>query len=62
MAKSNFNIQIGLRRASYLEYQSELLPEYSMGMVFIVVTDGRHIALSLKEVAGVCVTPITKSE
>lgn len=62
MAMANFNIQIGLRRAGYFECESELLPEYSMGMVFIAVTDGRHIALSLKEVAGVYVTPIDKSE
>lgn len=58
----NFHIQVGLRRAGYLEYESEILPEYSMGMIFIVVTDGRHIAISLKEVAGVCVTPIAKSK
>ena len=55
---ANFNIQVGLSRAGCLEYESDTLPEYSMGMIFIVVTDGRHIALSLREVSGVCVTPV----
>lgn len=57
---ANFRIQVGLTRAGYLEYESEILPEYSMGMIFIVVTDGRHITFSLREVCGVCVTLISK--
>lgn len=55
MAK--LNIQIGLRRSGFVEYESSIYPEYSMGMIFIVLEDGRHIAISLQEVCGVVVTP-----
>ena len=59
-AQANYSIQVGVRRAGYLEYESEVMPEYSMGMIFIVTTDGRHISISLEEVVGVCVTPLNK--
>lgn len=54
---ANYNIQVGLLRAGYLEYESEILPEYSMGMIFVVTTEGSHIAISLSQVCGVVVTP-----
>jgi len=34
---TNYKIQVGLLRAGYLEYESEILPEYSMGMIFIII-------------------------
>lgn len=55
-----YTICIGLRRAGYETYKSEVLPEYSMGMIHIAATNGQHIAYNITEVCGVVVTPKEK--
>lgn len=55
-----YTICIGLCRAGYVTYESEVLPEYSMGMIHIAATNGQHLAFNLNEVCGVVVTPKEK--
>lgn len=55
---ATLKIQVGLKRTGFVEYESEMLPEYSMGMVFIVANNGNHYAISLSEVSAVTVEPI----
>lgn len=57
---ANYSIQAGLGRLGYHQYESELLPKNSIGMIFIGAKDGRHIATLHKEVLGECITPINK--
>ncbi|CRY06186.1 Uncharacterised protein [Yersinia enterocolitica] len=55
MAK--LSVQVGIRRAGYVEYECDIYPEYSMGMAFIVTTAGVHVAVNLQDVNAIIVTP-----
>lgn len=59
---ANYKIQVGLRSSGYVEYESEVLPEYRQGMVFIASCDGSHYAFNIQEVCGVSVHPARSTQ
>lgn len=54
-----FSIHVGIKNTGYRTFESEVYPQFDGGMMFIMCSNGDHVALPYREIDGVFTYLIT---
>lgn len=53
-----FSIRVGIKNTGYETFESEVYPQFDGRMMFIMCSNGDHVALPYREIDGVFTTVI----